>query len=83
MMMTFAKDIGKHFLLSVHVVGKVNGTSFDDREVQFPLGEGTEHNIPEGLERALERFKKGEKSTIKLAPKVSYLYVMCIFRSKR
>lgn len=59
-----------HSLFSVHVVGKVNGTVFDDREVQFPLGEGTEHNIPEGLERALERFKKGEKSTIKLAPKV-------------
>ncbi|ROT67118.1 peptidyl-prolyl cis-trans isomerase FKBP4 isoform X1 [Penaeus vannamei] len=59
-------------IVDVHVVGKVNGTSFDDREVQFPLGEGTEHNIPEGLERALERFKKGEKSTIKLAPKYAF-----------
>lgn len=45
---------------------------FDEREVKFPLGEGTEHNIPEGLERALERFKKGEKSTIKLSPKVPH-----------
>lgn len=58
-------------LITVRVIGRVNGTIFDDREVKFPLGEGTEHNIPEGLERALERFKKGEKSTIRLSPKVS------------
>ena len=58
------------FIFTVHVVGRVNGTVFDEREVKFPLGEGTEHNIPEGLERAIERFKKGEKSSIKLAPKV-------------
>lgn len=54
----------------MHLIGRVNGTVFDEREVKFPLGEGTEYNIPEGLERSLERFKKGEKSTIKLSPKV-------------
>lgn len=56
--------------LAVSVVGKVNGTVFDERELKFPLGEGSEHNIPEGLETALEKFKKGEKSVIKLSPKV-------------
>lgn len=59
-------------IVDVHVVGRVNGTVFDERDVKFPLGEGTEHNIPEGLERALERFKKGEKSSIKLAPKYAF-----------
>ncbi|XP_071514301.1 peptidyl-prolyl cis-trans isomerase FKBP4-like isoform X1 [Panulirus ornatus] len=59
-------------IVDVRVIGRVNGTVFDDREVKFPLGEGTEHNIPEGLERALERFKKGEKSTIKLSPKYAF-----------
>ncbi|KAK8737486.1 hypothetical protein OTU49_004518 [Cherax quadricarinatus] len=59
-------------IVDVRVVGRVNGTIFDDRNVKFPLGEGTEHNIPEGLERALERFKKGEKSTIKLSPKYAF-----------
>lgn len=54
----------------MRIVGKVNGTVFDEREVKFPLGEGCEHNIPEGLETALEKFKKGEKSVIKLSPKV-------------
>ncbi|XP_066956604.1 LOW QUALITY PROTEIN: peptidyl-prolyl cis-trans isomerase FKBP4-like [Macrobrachium rosenbergii] len=59
-------------IVDVHVVGRVNGTVFDEREVKFPLGEGTEHNIPEGLERAIERFKKGEKSSIRLAPKYAF-----------
>lgn len=59
-------------LLEVHIKGKVNGTVFDDRELIFPLGEGSEHNIPEGLETALEKFKKGEKSVIKLSPKYAF-----------
>ena len=62
--------------LAVRLFGRVNGTVFDDREAKFPLGEGTEYNIPEGLERSLERFKKGEKSTIKLSPKVYESYYM-------
>ncbi|KAK3856834.1 hypothetical protein Pcinc_036866 [Petrolisthes cinctipes] len=59
-------------VLDVHIVGKLNGTVFDERDVKFPLGEGSEHNIPEGLETALEKFKKGEKSTIKLSPDYGY-----------
>lgn len=59
-------------------MGKVNGTVFDDRELKFPLGEGSEHNIPEGLETALEKFKKGEKSVIKLSPKVCIVVVIII-----
>lgn len=58
----------------VRLIGRVNGTVFDEREVKFPLGEGTEYNIPEGLERSLERFKKGERSTIKLSPKVKLIF---------
>lgn len=56
--------------VAVSIKGKVNGTVFDERSLIFPLGEGSEHNIPEGLETALEKFKKGEKSVIKLSPKV-------------
>lgn len=59
-------------LLDVHIVGQVNGTVFDDRDIKFPLGEGAEYNIPEGLETALEKFKKGEKSVIKLSPKYAF-----------
>ncbi|KAK4311688.1 hypothetical protein Pmani_016823 [Petrolisthes manimaculis] len=59
-------------VLEVHIVGKLNGTVFDERDVKFSLGEGSEHNIPEGLETALEKFKKGEKSTLKLSPDYGY-----------
>ncbi|MPC09123.1 Peptidyl-prolyl cis-trans isomerase FKBP4 [Portunus trituberculatus] len=59
-------------LLNVHIIGQVNGTVFDERDVKFPLGEGSEYNIPEGLETALEKFKKGEKSVIKLSPKYAF-----------
>ncbi|KAG0714455.1 Peptidyl-prolyl cis-trans isomerase FKBP4 [Chionoecetes opilio] len=59
-------------LLDVHVIGRVNGTVFDERDLKFPLGEGCEHNIPEGLETALEKFKKGEKSIIKLSPEYAF-----------
>lgn len=59
-------------LLNVHIIGRVNGTVFDERDVKFPLGEGSEYNIPEGLETALEKFKKGEKSVIKLSPKYAF-----------
>lgn len=67
-----------YVFLAVHIIGRFNGTVFDERDVKFPLGEGSEHNIPEGLETALEKFKKGEKSTIKLSPEVSTeLFVPC------
>lgn len=65
--------------LTVRFSGRVNGTVFDEREVKFPLGEGTEFSIPEGLERSLERFKKGEKSTIKLSPKVKFNFHLTDF----
>jgi len=59
--------------VEVKLIGRVNGTEFDNREkVEFPIGEGTEHQIPEGLERALERFKNQEKSIIKLQPKYGF-----------
>lgn len=59
-------------VVDVHITGRVNGTVFDDRDVKFPLGEGIEHNIPEGLESALEKFKKGEKSTISLSSNYAF-----------
>ncbi|CAL4123311.1 unnamed protein product [Meganyctiphanes norvegica] len=58
--------------VEVKIIGRVNGVEFDNREVAFPIGEGTENNIPEGLERALERFKTKEKSLIKLQPKYGF-----------
>ncbi|GMR56516.1 hypothetical protein PMAYCL1PPCAC_26711 [Pristionchus mayeri] len=48
----------------VHLVGRHEGRVFMDQEISFILGEGAEHKLPEGVDKALRRFTKGEKSTI-------------------
>ncbi|XP_023215754.1 peptidyl-prolyl cis-trans isomerase FKBP4-like [Centruroides sculpturatus] len=58
--------------VEVHLIGKCNDKVFEDREVNFIIGEGSESNILESIEHALQKFKKGEKSLIKLKPKYAY-----------
>lgn len=45
---------------------------FEEREVNFPMGEGSEYGICTGLEQALEKFKKGEKSKILLKARYAF-----------
>ncbi|XP_066999515.1 FK506-binding protein 59 isoform X2 [Anabrus simplex] len=59
-------------LVQVHLTGKYSGNVFEEREVTFPLGEGSEYGVCEGLERALEKFKKGEKSRILIKSKYAF-----------
>ncbi|CAH2040153.1 unnamed protein product, partial [Iphiclides podalirius] len=61
-------------LVTVELEGrlKADGKIFDTRTVTFSLGEGSEHNICEGIERALEKFTKGEKSRLTIAPKYGF-----------
>lgn len=49
-----------------------DGKVFDTRTVSFSLGEGIDHNICEGVERALEKFLKGEKSRLTISPKFGF-----------
>jgi len=58
--------------VTVKLIGKHDGRVFDEREFQFELGEGSEHSIPSGIEKALQKFKKGEHSVIKLQPKYAF-----------
>ncbi|XP_047003938.1 peptidyl-prolyl cis-trans isomerase FKBP4-like isoform X1 [Schistocerca americana] len=58
--------------VEVNLVGKHNGNIFEERSVTFPLGEGSEYGICEGVEKALEKFKKGEKSRIIIKPKYAF-----------
>ena len=49
----------------VQLVGKdATGRVFDDREVEFEIGEGSRFNIIEGIETALTKFKKDERSLL-------------------
>ena len=49
-----------------------NGKVLDEREVSFNLGDGLEHNIPDGVEQALLKFKKQERSILQLKPEFGF-----------
>ncbi|GIY82410.1 peptidyl-prolyl cis-trans isomerase FKBP4 [Caerostris extrusa] len=59
-------------VVEVHLIGTYDGKEFEERDVKFELGEGSEVGIVEGLETALTKFKKGETSKIILAPKYAF-----------
>lgn len=54
------------------MVGKYNEKVFDERDVQFTLGEGEASNIIEGIEEALRHFKLEEKSRLKIKSKYAF-----------
>ena len=54
--------------LSVSLIGRHGDRIFDQRDLSFNLGEGSEHMIPEGVESALLKFKKQERSLLQLSP---------------
>ena len=51
-------------IVSVHIIGRHNNAVFEDRDVEFALGEGISHDIVDGVEHALTKFHKNEKSVI-------------------
>lgn len=53
-------------------MGKYNGEIFEERDVQFSLGEGEDIGIIEGVEQSLQRFKSGEKSRLKIKSKFAF-----------
>ena len=65
-------NIGMEIPFSVEYIGYFEDKEFDRREIQFSLGEGISHNVVEGIEIALRKFKKGEKSRITVLPKYGF-----------
>ncbi|PZC82767.1 FK506-binding protein 59 isoform X1 [Helicoverpa armigera] len=61
-------------MVTVELEGRLqaDGKVFDTRTVTFPLGEGSEHKVCEGIERALEKFALGEKSRLTIQPKYAF-----------
>ncbi|VDN53659.1 unnamed protein product [Dracunculus medinensis] len=51
---------GSH--VEVVVTGTHNGRVFLNKEISFTVGEATEAGLPEGIDRAIRRFQRGEKS---------------------
>lgn len=56
----------------MHLVGKYDDTVFEDRDVQFNLGEGEDVGIVKGVEIALETFKNGEKARLNIKSKYAF-----------
>ena len=57
---------------TVHIVGRCGGTQFEDRDVTLIIGEASEVGVVDGVEQALKKFKKGEKSLIQVKSKHGY-----------
>lgn len=60
------------FNFLVHYIGTYEGKQFEEKTVSFNLGEGSDVGVVDGVEKALEKFKKGEKSRLIIHPKHAF-----------
>jgi len=58
--------------ITVHIIGRHEGRVFEDRDVNFVVGEASEVGIVDGVEQAIKKFKKGEKSLLKVRAEYAY-----------
>ncbi|KAK0410912.1 hypothetical protein QR680_005390 [Steinernema hermaphroditum] len=58
--------------VKVHAVGEYNGQAFLDEDLDYILGEGSIYNLPDGVDKALRRFTKGEKARVTLSTPYNY-----------
>lgn len=61
-----------HATVKVHLIGKHNGREFENREVEFVVGEGCEHGVVQGVEAGIQKFKKAETSLLRLTPPMAF-----------
>ena len=52
--------------VKISLIARFNDKEVDRRDVDFVVGDGCESMIPEGVEIALKKFKKSERSIIKI-----------------
>lgn len=58
--------------VSIHIKGVYDGVVFDERDIDFTLGEGVTENIVDGIEQALQHFNTGEKSLLSIKSKYAF-----------
>lgn len=58
--------------VKIKLKGSHEGRVFEEREVEFNIGEGIESNVIDGVEIALEKFKEGEKSRLEISPEYAF-----------
>ncbi|KAL0622605.1 Peptidyl-prolyl cis-trans isomerase FKBP5 [Plecturocebus cupreus] len=64
----------KQFLTSwyLHLEGRCGGRVFDCRDVAFTVGEGEDHDIPIGIDKALEKMQREEQCILHLGPRYGF-----------
>lgn len=50
--------------VEIELKGVCDGAVFDERSFDFEIGDGASVNVPEGLESAIQKMKKGETSQV-------------------
>ncbi|XP_029429291.1 peptidyl-prolyl cis-trans isomerase FKBP5 isoform X2 [Rhinatrema bivittatum] len=58
--------------VEIHLEGSCGGRIFDCRDVTFVIGEGEDHDIPIGIDRALEKMQRGELCILHLGPRYGF-----------
>ncbi|XP_063785264.1 peptidyl-prolyl cis-trans isomerase FKBP4 [Pseudophryne corroboree] len=59
-------------VVELRLQGTHNGRLFDERELQFEVGEGESQGIPLGVETAVQQMEKGEESVLNLKPRYGF-----------
>ncbi|XP_073081198.1 peptidyl-prolyl cis-trans isomerase FKBP5-like isoform X4 [Manis javanica] len=55
--------------VEIHLEGCCDGKMFDCRDVVFIVGEGEDHDIPIGIDKALEKMQREEQCILYLGPR--------------
>ncbi|XP_023589898.1 peptidyl-prolyl cis-trans isomerase FKBP5 isoform X3 [Trichechus manatus latirostris] len=55
--------------VEIHLIGRCGGRLFDCRDVIFIVGEGEDHDIPIGIDKALEKMQREEQCILYLGPR--------------
>ncbi|KAM8779304.1 peptidyl-prolyl cis-trans isomerase FKBP5 isoform 1-T2 [Rhynchonycteris naso] len=58
--------------VEIHLEGHCGGEMFDCRDVVFIVGEGEDHDIPIGIDKALEKMQRGEQCILSLGPRYGF-----------
>ncbi|POI34319.1 hypothetical protein CIB84_001929 [Bambusicola thoracicus] len=58
--------------VEIHLEGFCGGTRFDCKDVKFVVGEGEDHDIPIGIDKALEKMQRGEHCILYLGPRYGF-----------
>lgn len=56
----------------VHLKGLYENRVFEERDVEFVIGEGADHGVIKGVEEGVQKFKKAEKSLLRIAPSKAF-----------